>query len=171
VHRVLYQQVPRERLGNGQEPAGAPGQWRTTDTPDAPAAKALPSFLRVMASSYRLEAEPDLVARVVNVAVAHYCLSWMHPFVAGNEGVSPLYSEAAVVMTGLSAEGMWSLVRGLARQASEYQRLRMGGQHRPSHCARWEKRLIVPSPAGLLLLLPAIHARGAPVHDPLAGPG
>lgn len=127
VHRVLYQHLPQELLGAAslkeQAPAGAPGQWRSTDTPDAPAAKALPSFLRVLASSYRLEAEPDLLVRVVNVAVAHYCLGWMQPFGAGNEGVAPLYSEAAVVMTGLSAEGMWSLVRGLARQAPEYQRL------------------------------------------------
>jgi Fic family protein len=127
VHRVLYQQLPQELLSaaslRGQQPAGSPGEWRPTDTPDAPAAKALPGFLRFMASSYGLEAQPDLLARAVNVAVAHYCLGWMQPFGAGNEGVAPLYSEAVIVMTGLSAGGMWSLVRGLARQAPEYQRL------------------------------------------------
>ena len=75
---MLYQQLPQDLLGaaslRGQEPVGAPGEWRITDTPDAPAAKALPGFLSVMASSYRLEAEPDLLARVVNVAVAYHRL-------------------------------------------------------------------------------------------------
>lgn len=34
-----------------------------------------------------------------------------------------LYSEAAVVAAGLCAGGMWSLMRGLARQAPGYQHL------------------------------------------------
>ena len=103
-----------------------PGTLRATEVRVgqhvAPAAAALPAFLRQLEAGYRPADEPDRLARVARIAAAHHRLAWVHPFLDGNGRVGRLFSDAAFRAEGLDAGGLWSMSRGLARQQAAYQR-------------------------------------------------
>lgn len=69
---------------------------------------------------YRPQEKPDRLVRIVNIAAAHHRLAWLHPFLDGNERVLRLVSDAAFLVEGLDAGGLWSMSRGLAWSDNEY---------------------------------------------------
>ena len=101
-----------------------PGELRTTEVRVgrhvAPAADALPDFIRRIEQGYRPQVEHDRLARIVSIAAAHHRLAWLHPFLDGNGRVMRLFSDAAFRTEGLGASGLWSMARGLARSEKEY---------------------------------------------------
>jgi Fic family protein len=56
---------------------------------------------------------------VLNTAAAHHRLLWVHPFLDGNGRVARLISYA-MLRTALDTCGLWSVARGLARNADKY---------------------------------------------------
>jgi Fic family protein len=56
---------------------------------------------------------------VLNTAAAHHRLLWVHPFLDGNGRVARLISYA-MLRNALDTCGLWSVARGLARNADKY---------------------------------------------------
>jgi Fic family protein len=56
---------------------------------------------------------------VLNTAAAHHRLLWIHPFLDGNGRVARLISYA-MLLNALDTCGLWSVARGLARNAQTY---------------------------------------------------
>jgi Fic family protein len=61
---------------------------------------------------------------VIAVAAAHHRFLWIHPFLDGNGRVARLMSHAMLLELGVGS-ALWSVSRGLARNASEYKSLLM----------------------------------------------
>ncbi len=128
LHRAFYEHLPDEfrwaETGAGARLEVRAGELRTGEVRVgrhvAPAAEALPAFLRRLAEGYRPGAEADRLARVVAIAAAHHRLAWVHPFLDGNGRVVRLFSDAAFRAEGLDAGGLWSMSRGLARREKDY---------------------------------------------------
>lgn len=83
----------------------------------APAAAALPAMLDRWSKVYGSTRRGEL--QIVAVAAAHHRLAWIHPFFDGNGRASRLHSLAVLGSLDLTA-GLWSPLRGLARQAERY---------------------------------------------------
>lgn len=85
----------------------------------APSPGAVPRFLARFETHFgrlgRLE-------RLVAAAAAHHRLSWIHPFLDGNGRVMRLMSHATMLEAAGSG-GLWSVARGLARNAARYKSL------------------------------------------------
>jgi Fic family protein len=77
---------------------------------------ALPRFMERFEHVYqRLGRSETILA----VAAAHHRLLWIHPFADGNGRVARLMSHASLLET-LDTGGVWSVARGLARNAAKY---------------------------------------------------
>jgi Fic family protein len=97
-----------------------PGELRHRDVavgrhiPISPGA--LPRFLRRFEEGYgKLGKTESILAS----AAAHHRLLWMHPFLDGNGRVARLMSHAMLLET-LETGAVWSVARGLARNAQTY---------------------------------------------------
>lgn len=93
----------------------------------APAAAALPAMLERWAAVYGAARRGEL--QIVAAAAAHHRLVWIHPFFDGNGRVSRLHSLAVLGALELTG-GLWSPLRGLARQAERYSE-RLGNADMP----------------------------------------
>lgn len=62
--------------------------------------------------------------KVLSCACAHHRFLWIHPFLDGNGRVARLMSYA-MLKDALSASGIWSISRGLARNEGKYKSLLM----------------------------------------------
>jgi len=62
--------------------------------------------------------------QVIAVAAAHHRFLWIHPFLDGNGRVARLMSHALLLDIGVGS-ALWSVSRGLARNAGDYKRLLM----------------------------------------------
>ena len=128
LHQAFYEHLPDEfrwtTTAEGERLEVLPGELRTIEVRVgrhvAPAADALPAFIRRIEQGYRPTAEHDRLARIVSIAAAHHRLAWLHPFLDGNGRVMRLFSDAAFRAEGLDAGGLWSMARGLARSEKEY---------------------------------------------------
>lgn len=67
--------------------------------------------------------------QIVAAAAAHHRLVWIHPFFDGNGRAARLHSVAVLNAMGLT-RGLWSPLRGLARQAQRYSE-RLGNADMP----------------------------------------
>jgi Fic family protein len=77
---------------------------------------AVPRFLKRFEEIYgRLNKTESILA----TAPAHHRLAWIHPFVDGNGRVARLISHAMLLET-LDSGAVWSVARGLARNAESY---------------------------------------------------
>lgn len=88
-----------------------------------PPAGALPAFLERFERAY----DPKHLSKVrltVAVAAAHHRFLWIHPFYDGNGRVARLMSHAMLKRLGVGS-GLWSVSRGLARNAGLYETLLM----------------------------------------------
>lgn len=89
----------------------------------APSAEDLPSLMRRFGGAYD-PARLTKVRQVVAIAAAHHRFLWIHPFLDGNGRVARLMSHAMLLETGIGSS-LWSVSRGLARNAGEYKRMLM----------------------------------------------
>lgn len=80
---------------------------------------ALPRFIARFAEAYSGLGKTD---SLIAAAAAHHRLVWIHPFVDGNGRVVRLMSHA-VLLNLLDTGALWSVARGLARNAQQYKRL------------------------------------------------
>jgi Fic family protein len=130
IHRHLFAQLPEaDRQVQMPGPAGQvlethgvePGQLRTRQVAEqrhlAPSPAALPGLLSRWGQVYAGVRRGEM--QVVAAAAAHHRLLWIHPFADGNGRAARLHSLATLSALGLTT-GLWSPLRGLARQASRY---------------------------------------------------
>jgi Fic family protein len=132
LHREFCRRLPEELL----EVAGPESQRSVHVEPGAlrdgevevgrhlpPPAAALPAFLDRFERAY----DPKNLSKVrqtVAAAAAHHRFLWIHPFYDGNGRVARLMSHAMLKRLGVGS-GLWSVSRGLARNAGLYTTLLM----------------------------------------------
>ena len=125
IHRRFGELLPDDLLWvEGTKPGNrvrvTPGEWRRGDvqvgTHVAISPGALPRFLERFGEVYgRLGKTESILA----TAAAHHRFVWIHPFLDGNGRVARLISHAMTLDT-LDTGALWSVARGLARNAVEY---------------------------------------------------
>lgn len=132
LHREFCARLPEELLwvenpDTGERLAVKAGELRDGDVAVgrhvSPAAVSLEAFLARFEDAYRSE-RLSKVRRIVAVAAAHHRLLWIHPFYDGNGRVARLMAHALFVRHGVGGS-LWSVSRGLARNASRYKALLM----------------------------------------------
>jgi len=127
LHREFYQRLPAD-LQTGQKMDSsnyqiAIGGFRDYEVRIAahqpPHFGAVPDFMRRFGEFYgsrRILATNQLIA----LAAAHQRLAWIHPFGDGNGRVTRLHTHAWLHRCKVSAFGLWTISRALARQREEY---------------------------------------------------
>jgi Fic family protein len=127
VHREFYTRLPREfqevEDEKGKREHVEPGELRNSVVSVgihlAPVPERLPAFLDRFQDVFGplvLRTPRGLVAG----AAAHHRLAWIHPFLDGNGRVTRLFTQAWLQLADASADGLWTLSRGLARRQSGY---------------------------------------------------
>lgn len=130
IHRRFCAALPQELLqaedpDTGERMPLIPGEFRKRDVrvgrhvPVSPGA--IPRFLERLEAGYARQGRTECI---LGLAGAHHRLLWIHPFMDGNGRVARLMSHA-MLTESLSTGGIWSVSRGLARNAEEYKRLLM----------------------------------------------
>jgi Fic family protein len=125
THRRFCELLPEDLLivehpTNGEKIRVIPGELRHLDVevgqhvPISPGA--LPRFLDRYEAAYRMLGKADAI---LAEAAAHHRLLWIHPFLDGNGRVARLLSHASQ-RDLLDTGGIWSIARGLARNAAAY---------------------------------------------------
>lgn len=128
IHRRFCELLPEDLLWV-EDPATkdrvrvVPGELRRRDvqvgTHVAVSPGALPRFLERFSEVYGKLGKAEAI---ISTAAAHHRLLWMHPFTDGNGRVARLMSHA-IFLDLLDTGGVWSVARGLARNAAEYKTL------------------------------------------------
>jgi len=121
LHGHLYSQLSLEDLKTLDDQMLEPGKLRDRDVAVgshlAPAAKSLKGLLHHFATRYAaLSAGESLL---IGIACAHHRLAWMHPFIDGNGRTTRLHSHSVLHAMNLT-HGLWSPMRGLARNRDRY---------------------------------------------------
>jgi Fic family protein len=125
IHREFYVRMPGEFPGvEGQSgQAFQPGELRARDVVVgrhvAPDHRNIPLFLNRFSEFYPPSRFRGL-DQVIAAAASHHRLVWIHPFADGNGRVARLFTHAYLIRTGLSAHGLWTISRGLARNRDRY---------------------------------------------------
>ncbi len=124
LHREFYRDASPDmlRIKNGERSFEMePGVFRSRPEHDVAVGRHLPPsservevFMAHFSTRYRLTPMGQ-GARILSMAAAHHRLNYIHPFPDGNGRVSRLMSHAMAHMAGISAHGLWSIARGLAR--------------------------------------------------------
>lgn len=128
IHRRFCDALPEELLwvedpATNERVRVVPGEFRKRDVkvgnhnPISPGA--LPRFLQRFEQVYGSLGKADAI---LSAAAAHHRLLWMHPFLDGNGRVARLMSHA-MLLDLLETGGVWSVARGLARNAAQYKTL------------------------------------------------
>jgi len=127
VHEQFYGRLPEgfQALpdASGRKHRVEPGRLRdavvSVGRHVAPAHERLPEFLKRFADFYapRVQNTPQ---GLVAAAAAHHRLAWIHPFLDGNGRVTRLFTQAWLHCAQASADGLWTLARGLARRQTDY---------------------------------------------------
>ena len=127
VHREYYSRLPPDfqevENEHGKRYRVEPGELRravvSVGIHLAPAADAVQALLERFHEVYA-----PLVSNtpegLVAAAAAHHRLAWIHPFLDGNGRVTRLFTQAWLHLADASADGLWTLARGLARRQSDY---------------------------------------------------
>jgi Fic family protein len=125
IHRRFCELLPEDLLWvedprTKERVRVIPGELRKRDVqvgrlvPISPGA--LPRFLERFEQVYRNLGKTE---SILSTAGAHHRLLWMHLFLDGNGRVARLMSHAMLLDT-LDTGAVWSVARGLARNAQEY---------------------------------------------------
>lgn len=130
LHRAFCERLPDELLWVENPDAGErlrvePGELRRREVLVGrhlpPEADELPRFLTRFEQAYN-PARLSPVRQVEAVGAAHHRLLWIHPFLDGNGRVTRLMSHALFKRLGIGTS-LWSVSRGLARDAQRYKAL------------------------------------------------
>lgn len=121
IHAALYSRLPEtERLTDEGERI-VPGEWRNKDVAVGrhvpPPHADVPDLLQHWGGHYQRLAGTEL--QVIGAICAHHRLAWIHPFIDGNGRTARLHTHLVLHRLGLT-QGLWSPMRGLARQQDEY---------------------------------------------------
>lgn len=125
IHRRFYKLLPEDLLWvenptNKKRIKVIPGELRKHSVAVGNHLAAnpteLPQFLSRFEAVYSKLGKAEII---LSLAAAHHRLLWIHPFLDGNGRVARLMSHATILNT-LNTGGMWSISRGLARNANEY---------------------------------------------------
>jgi len=128
IHRRFCELLPDDLLwvedpSSKVRLAVVPGELRRKDVQVgrhvAISCGALPRFLARFEKVYGSLGKTE---HIISVAAAHHRLLWMHPFLDGNGRVARLMSHAQLLEL-LDTGALWSVARGLARNAREYKTL------------------------------------------------
>jgi Fic family protein len=130
IHAAFYHHLPESfRYVKSKEEdvlEVLPGSYRTTEVEVgrhiAPFSERVPLFMERLEQYYdpRSNNNRSKIQRIVAIAAAHHRLAWIHPFLDGNGRVFRLLADACLIIEGLDAGGLWSISRGLARNATSY---------------------------------------------------
>ncbi|WP_375403994.1 Fic family protein [uncultured Sphingomonas sp.] len=130
LHRAFCERLPDELLwvenpDTGERLRVTPGELRQRGVMVGrhvpPDADDLPRFLGRFEQAYD-PARLSQVRQVEAVGAAHHRLLWVHPFLDGNGRVTRLMSHALFKRLGIGTS-LWSVSRGLARDAQRYKAL------------------------------------------------
>ncbi len=125
IHRRFCERLPSDLLfvedpRTGEKIPVIPGELRDRDIEVgrliAISPGAVPRFLERLHTAY---ANAGRIEAILAASCAHHRLLWVHPFLDGNGRVARLMSYA-MLKSALDTKGLWSVVRGLARNESEY---------------------------------------------------
>jgi Fic family protein len=125
THRRFCELLPDQLLWVAEPDTGErlrvmPGELRTryvkVGTHVSIGPGALPRFLTRFETAYGGLGRTDAI---LAAAGAHHRLLWIHPFSDGNGRVARLMSHAMLLET-LDTGGIWSIARGMARNAAAY---------------------------------------------------
>jgi len=128
IHRRFCELLPEDLLWledptTKEKVRLIPGELRSRDVKVgdlvAISPGALPRFMQRFEQVYGNLGKTE---SIIAGAAAHHRLLWMHPFLDGNGRVARLMSHAMMLNT-LDTGAVWSVARGLARNASEYKTL------------------------------------------------
>ncbi len=128
IHRRFCENLPDEMLwvedpNTHERIRVMPGELRRRDVivgrhvPISPGA--VPRFLGRFEEVYSRLGRTDAI---LAAAAAHHRLLWIHPFIDGNGRVTRLMSHS-MLLDALDTGGVWSVARGLARNAERYKAL------------------------------------------------
>lgn len=125
IHRRFYEALPDSLKWvenpdtNEREPV-IPGEARKKDVEVGLLVPVSPGAVeRHLAHWEQSYAALGSFETVLNTAAAHHRLLWVHPFLDGNGRVARLISYA-MLRDALATCGLWSVARGLARNAAAY---------------------------------------------------
>lgn len=130
LHRAFCERLPDELLwvenpDTGERLRVEPGELRQRQVMVGrhlpPDADDLPRFLARFEQAYD-PARLSQVRQVEAIGAAHHRLLWIHPFLDGNGRVTRLMSHALFKRLGIGTS-LWSVSRGLARDAGRYKAL------------------------------------------------
>jgi Fic family protein len=128
IHRRFCELLPEDLLWledptTKEKVRLIPGELRSRDVKVgdlvAISPGALPRFMQRFEQVYGNLGKTE---SIIAGAAAHHRLLWMHPFLDGNGRVARLMSNATMLNT-LDTGAVWSVARGLARNAGEYKML------------------------------------------------
>ncbi|MGH8446782.1 MAG: Fic family protein [Solimonas sp.] len=123
LHLELLKRIPEEQRyvegENGLRAPVVPGEYRTglvkVGLHVPPPAAEVPALVDALDEVVRLN------GRVLTIILQlHHRLAWVHPFYDGNGRVARLFTEAMLLRSPAAGAGLWSLSRGLARNATRY---------------------------------------------------
>ncbi len=132
IHKEFFQRLPEELLWVTNPDTGSrirveAGTFRNSEVKVGhhvpPLASSLPAFLKRFAEAYN-PSKLSQIRQVIAVAASHHRMLWIHPFYDGNGRVTRLFSHAYLRHIGIG-NSLWSVSRGLAREANKYKALLM----------------------------------------------
>lgn len=127
LHREFCSRLPAEMLvmrtiDTDREIAVVPGEYRSGPVDvgmhDPPSYSAVPELMTRFTEAYRKD-RLSKPRQLMSVAAAHHRFTWIHPFADGNGRVARLMSHAMFLRI-LGSHSLWSVSRGLARNAERY---------------------------------------------------
>lgn len=125
IHRRFYEEVPdelrwTENPETGERVPIIPGALRSRDVRVGQhvgiSPGAVPRFLERFQAVFTALGKSEAI---LSAAAAHHRLAWIHPFIDGNGRVVRLMSHATL-LDRLDTGAVWSIARGLARNAKAY---------------------------------------------------
>lgn len=119
AHRALYGRLEAEDRTTKDDLVLIPGELRHSDVTVGhhvpPAWGSLPRFMEAFTQFYDRARSGD--SQLIAIACAHQRMAWMHPFIDGNGRATRLQTHVAMLPV---TQGLWSVNRGLARDAQNY---------------------------------------------------
>lgn len=125
IHRRFYELLPDDLRWIDDTTPGkrirvTPGGLRQHDVAIGKRVPvSVPAVPRFLERSERVYSQLGKTETIIAAAAAHHRLVWIHPFLDGNGRVARLMSHATLLDV-LDTGGIWSIARGLGRNADAY---------------------------------------------------